>query len=76
VKPHLHDGGINVSFFVNEKLVCTSTATYGDAGGASGPQGQKWQTIAGYTPCQTEIKLVQGDKLRMESVYDLTKYKL
>jgi hypothetical protein len=64
-----------VSFSVNKKLVCTSTAKYSESS-SQGSAGQKWQTIAGYTPCQTEIKLEQGDKLTMEAVYDLTKYKL
>jgi hypothetical protein len=33
VKPHLHDGGINATFYVNGNAACTSRAVYGGDGG-------------------------------------------
>jgi hypothetical protein len=38
--------------------------------------GQKWETITGYSPCRDPIKVAKGDKLRLESDSDLTKHKL
>jgi hypothetical protein len=35
VKPHLHDGGINMTFYVNGNQACTSKAVYGGEGGMS-----------------------------------------
>jgi hypothetical protein len=35
VKPHLHDGGINATFYVNGRAACTSSAVYGGDGGIS-----------------------------------------
>jgi hypothetical protein len=29
IKPHLHDGGLNMTFFVNDKPACRSKAIYG-----------------------------------------------
>jgi hypothetical protein len=34
IKPHLHDGGVNMTFYVNGKAKCSSEAVYG--GGADG----------------------------------------
>jgi hypothetical protein len=41
VKPHLHDGGINMTFFVNNRLACNSDAVYGGDGGFA-IDGQKY----------------------------------
>jgi hypothetical protein len=74
--PHLHDGGIGIKVFVNEKLVCESNAIYGEEGTANALDGKKWQTITGYTPCEHPIQINKGDKISMSSEYDLTKYRL
>jgi hypothetical protein len=29
IKPHLHDGGLNMTFYVNDKPACKSKAIYG-----------------------------------------------
>jgi hypothetical protein len=74
ITPHLHDGAVSVKLFVNDKEVCESKAVYGKATNA--PDGQQWQTINGYTPCDTAIPIKKGDKAYITSVYDLTKYRL
>jgi hypothetical protein len=33
IKPHLHDGGLNMTFFVNGNPSCTSKAVYGGSDG-------------------------------------------
>ncbi|KAF2666845.1 hypothetical protein BT63DRAFT_457803 [Microthyrium microscopicum] len=73
IKPHLHDGGINVTLSVNGKVECVSSAVYG--AGAE-VKGEKWETITGYTPCNKAIEIKPGDKLAMDSTYDVTSHKL
>ncbi|KAF2425340.1 hypothetical protein EJ08DRAFT_663670 [Tothia fuscella] len=75
IKPHLHDGGLDMTFFVNGVQKCTSKAVYG-VSGAADLNGQKWETIGAYTPCLEPIEIKKGDKLTMEANYDLTKHRL
>jgi hypothetical protein len=75
--PHIHDGGVNIKIFVNDKEVCESRAVYGVEGGATKAlDGQKWETITAYTPCDIPIPIKKGDKVYMTSEYDLTKHRL
>jgi hypothetical protein len=75
--PHIHDGGVNIKVFVNDKEVCESRAIYGDEGGTTNASdGKKWETITGYTPCEVAVPIKRGDKLYMTSEYDLTKHRL
>jgi hypothetical protein len=75
--PHIHDGGVNIKAYVNGKEVCESKAVYGIAGGTVlAPDGKPWQTITGYTPCENPTQIKRGDKIRISSEYDLTKYRL
>lgn len=76
VKPHLHDGGVNMTFFVNGKEACSSQAVYGGTDGGLKVGEQKWETITAYTPCDHEIKVTTNDKLTMEAWYDLSKHRL
>jgi len=76
MKPHLHDGGINMTFFVNGKESCSSSAVYGGTDGGLVVGDQKWETITAYTPCREEIQITKGDKVTMEAWYDLTKHRL
>jgi len=76
VKPHLHDGGINATFYVNGNAACTSSAVYGRDGGGISIDGAKWETITAYTPCQEPVKIMKGDNLTMEAYYDLTQHRL
>ena len=41
VKPHLHDGGVNMTFYLNGKNVCSSQALYGGTDGGLAVGGQK-----------------------------------
>jgi hypothetical protein len=75
IKPHLHDGGVNATFFINGKVSCTSTAVYGTSGSTS-INGEKWETISAYTPCPDDIPIKKGDSVSMEAWYDLTKHRL
>lgn len=36
IKPHLHDGGLNFTFYVNGENKCFSEAVYGNSNGGSG----------------------------------------
>jgi hypothetical protein len=75
--PHIHDGGVDVKVYINDQMVCESKAIYGAEGGSvQALDGQKWQTITGYTPCEKPIPFKRGDKVSMSSTYDLTKYRL
>jgi hypothetical protein len=72
-----HDGGIDVKLYVNDKLVCTSNAVYGGyRASEANIAGEKWETITSYTACDRPIAITKGDKLKMSSIYDLTKHKL
>ncbi|QDS72135.1 hypothetical protein FKW77_004102 [Venturia effusa] len=83
ITPHLHDGAVEINVFLNGNKVCNSQAIYGgdrpivkgDAAAAPSTQ-EKWETIQSYTPCSQPVKIKKGDKLTMDSTYDLTKHKL
>jgi hypothetical protein len=76
IKPHLHDGGINVTVSVNGKASCTSQAIYGGEAGTTDIGGQKWETITAYESCLKPVEVKKGDKVKMIAWYDLTKHKL
>jgi hypothetical protein len=66
----MHDGGVGVTAFVNGKPICTSSATYGLAGGSTLVDGKEWKTISKMSECVDPIQLKKGDKIRMEAAYD------
>lgn len=73
----IHDGGVNIKVYVNSKQVCEAKAIYGNEGGAAASlDGSKWETITGYTPCDTPVAIKKGDKVYITSEYDLTKHRL
>ena len=76
VLPHLHDGGLNIKVYLNDKHECTSNAVYSDEGTVNALDGKSWQTITSYTPCDHPIKIKVGDKMHMTAEYDLTKHRL
>ena len=76
IKPHLHDGGVNVTFSVNGKVACSSAAVYGGETGTTAINGEKWETITAYEPCLKPVAVQKGDKVKMSAWYDLTKHKL
>lgn len=72
-----HDGALDINVYLNNKKVCTSSAIYGGDRAVQGQaQPQKWETIISYTPCADAVKIKKGDKLSMDSNYDLRKHTL
>jgi len=76
VKPHLHDGGVNMTLYLNGENKCTSKAVYGGTDGGLEINGEKWETITAYTPCEAPIAIKVGDTLTMDAYYDVSKHKL
>jgi hypothetical protein len=76
IKPHMHDGGINATLFVNGKQVCSSRALYGGTDGGTFIDGQKWETITGYDICSGPVSVNRGDNLTIEAYYDLKAHRL
>jgi hypothetical protein len=75
--PHIHDGGVNIKVFINSKQVCEAKAIYGaDAGATNALDGKAWETISGYTPCDTPVPIKRGDSIYVTAEYDLTKHRL
>ena len=70
-----HGGALNLKLLVNNKVMCTSEAVYGQDGGTM-VNGQKWDTITSYTPCRDPVKITKGDEVKIVSDYDLRKHKL
>ncbi|KAF2400595.1 hypothetical protein EJ06DRAFT_397833 [Trichodelitschia bisporula] len=73
---HLHDGGVAVDLFINNKFACASKAVYGGAGSTAEINGQQWQTISSMTNCDGPVPVKKGDELSMVVEYDLKKYPL
>lgn len=73
----VHDGAVNIKVFLNGAQICEAKAIYGsESGSAASLDGSKWETITGYTPCETPTPIKKGDKVYMTSEYDLTKHRL
>jgi len=87
---HLHDGGVRVSLFINEKYTCSSNAVYGDksasssgmggkgmsSGKSTGKSSAKIKTISSMTPCRGPFPVKKGDTMRLVAEYDLSKHPL
>ena len=73
---HLHDGGEKMQLFLNGRLVCNSTATYGGKGGTSKTNGTEWQTISSMSDCQNALTVRKGDNINMKSFYNTLKHPL
>jgi hypothetical protein len=70
---HLHNGGINFSYFVNDERICTSYAVYGSK--AEEP-GNELGHLVKMSSCNTYdahgrkgVKMKAGDKLRLDAWY-------
>jgi hypothetical protein len=70
---HLHTGGINISFSVNDKLVCTSFPSYGTK--ADEPGNELGHLVSMSTCYNADVnggkgfKVKKGDKLRVDGWY-------
>jgi hypothetical protein len=62
---HIHAGGTEVVLTVNGKDICTSKATYNNAG-----------VITEMSICPKPIALKKGDSFALKGTYDLTKHEL
>jgi len=86
-RAHLHDGGVKVDMFINDKFACASNAVYGEkeetnemGGHSHGDKGREKgpsiKTINSMTPCVGPIAVKKGDSLSMTVEYDLSKHPL
>jgi hypothetical protein len=66
----MHDGGVALAAFVENKLACNSTAVYGRAGGQLVVDGKEWKTISEMTACDQPLHVKKGEKIRLEAYYD------
>lgn len=70
---HLHTGGINISYFVNDKLVCTSYPGYGTK--ADEPGNELGHLVSMSTCYNADVSggkgvsVKKGDKLRLDAWY-------
>lgn len=79
VRGHMHDGGVNMAFDLNDKPVCDSRAIYkaGAVGttGGHGHGGMKKRDGGGMlsdmTGCMMNLDVKKGDVLSMEAIYDM-----
>jgi hypothetical protein len=62
--------------YLDGKLVCNSTATYGGPEGTVKVKGRDWQTISKMTDCEKPVKVKKGDRLIMKSFYNTIKHPL
>jgi len=89
---HLHDGGVKVSLWLNDKFTCASDAIYGDksasdsgmpgsaAGGHShgseASGSSSIKTISAMTSCKGPYPVKKGDTMKLVAEYDLAKHPL
>jgi hypothetical protein len=78
---HLHDGGVQMDLFINDKYACSSKASYGskaESGGHShgGGNDAAIKTISSMSACAGPIAVKKGDGLHMNVQYDLSKHPL
>jgi Stress up-regulated Nod 19 len=72
---HLHDGGVNIVFKVNNATICDSQAIYGGNGQTmSNSEGKVWKTISDMVTCFEPYKVQKGDRAYLEANYDLTQH--
>jgi len=89
---HLHDGGVKVSMFINDKYTCSSDAVYGirEDSGDSGMGGHHGGGVAKVTPvgdavvktiskmttCAGPFPVKKGDTFKLVAEYDLSQHPL
>jgi hypothetical protein len=67
----MHDGGVNIILKVNDKEVCNSRAVYGGLGHVAKVDGKVWETISESTYCNNTVPVKKGDKIYMQTNYDV-----
>jgi hypothetical protein len=65
-----------ITILVNNVSKCTSSANYvmSSSGGVTA-QDKSFEVIQSYTPC-AEVQVKKGDKVTLETYYDLSKHQL
>jgi hypothetical protein len=77
IEGHLHDGGVAMDLYINDKYECSSNAVYGgETGTTKTADGKVWETISGMTLCPGPIKIKDGDYMSMNARYDLAQHPL
>jgi hypothetical protein len=84
---HVHDGGLRVDIFVDDKVICDSITSYGGrpefvqaspASGLNSMKGmekmQSMSHISDQTECHNVGELKKGQKLKLKAYYDLSKW--
>lgn len=66
------DGGVGMTAFLNDKMICQSDATYGTSLSSAADQvaGKNWTTISKMGDCNFDIPVKKGDILRVDAAYD------
>lgn len=62
--------------YINDEPVCNSQPTYGGELGTFNINGTKWETISQMSLCTLVMPVKKGDKVVVESVYDLHSHPL
>ncbi|KAF2417726.1 hypothetical protein EJ08DRAFT_703302 [Tothia fuscella] len=74
---HLHDGGVKVALYLNDKFSCASDAVYGSKEGEGAvASAASIKTISGMTTCNGPFPVKKGDSLKLVAIYDLVKHPL
>jgi hypothetical protein len=55
---------------INDKLVCSSNATYGGEGHKTVVDGKEWETITKMSECLDPIEVKRGDRVKIAATYD------
>jgi len=55
---------------VNDKLVCSSNATYGGDSSTAVVGGKEWQTITKMSECFNPVQVKKGDIIKVSALYD------
>jgi len=74
---HLHDGGTDIEFKLNNKSVCNSTASYGtqpDFVMKGSSSNDTWQALSHMVDCNDAQAVKKGDNLTITANYDLNKH--
>jgi hypothetical protein len=85
---HLHDGGVNVDVFLNDKPICDSRASYSKDGGHGGKSPARvgilkrdgphnddgLAHITSMTTCAMMGRIKKGDEVQIKANYDFGKF--
>jgi hypothetical protein len=73
---NLKSGGTGMVLYINDSPVCNSKPTYGGELGTFNMNGTRWETISQMSLCTLVLPVKRGDKVVVESIYDLNSHPL